>query len=260
MSARPGVGPRSLGVLLALTAIIAINLGAFDGTGNELGEEESDREHPDVTRVELNLEAPGDVVIGAGATDNVQVRQTVRGSFRDPATDQQSNNGTLSLSSDCGLGIFDWLECSVDYTITVPPSIELSGYLSSGDLTILDVDGEIDLTVSNGSIDLTGGTARVKLNGVNGSIAVVNNRSREIELRTTNGDLSLSADGSPALITARSTNGEIDIQLPTSSSAYSVQTDTVNGQVDVGIKSDQTATQTIRAGTVNGDVTIEYIR
>jgi hypothetical protein len=62
----------------------------------------------------------------------------------------------------------------------------------------------------------------------------------------------------PASLSARSSNGAIEVRLPPDSGPYAVETSTSNGTVSTDIRTDPAAPLSISLQTSNGDITVGY--
>lgn len=83
---------------------------------------------------------------------------------------------------------------NVDVSGTIPHDAELRLILRSGDVTLTNLDGRIDVLIENGDISFLGGSSNLTLATRNGDVAADFYRlgsGDTVELATTNGDVSL---------------------------------------------------------------------
>jgi len=104
---------------------------------------------------------------------------------------------------------------SVSYEIFVPQSTDLSMMSVNGGINLSDVRGRIEFDAKNGGVRLTRVAGDVRGQTLNGGIQV------ELSGRTWEG----------GQLEARTTNGGVTISVPESYSAH-IQTETVNGAID----------------------------
>ncbi len=103
-----------------------------------------------------------------------------------------------------------------------------------------DVTGPLTLVTTNGAIELTDAS------------------SARVTARTTNGSIDLEFSDAPSVVEAESTNGAVAIRVPDDGEDYFVEARTTNGSIDdEELRSDRTAERTITARTTNGGITLE---
>lgn len=248
--------PRSLVVLAVLVvALLAVPLSASFGTFTASTQEE----YAGITRVDLRLAASGNVRIIGSDDDQVKVERTVRGIMGVATTvDERQEGETLRLRTRCPLPVATLTCGRVGYTLRVPTDTELAGSAANGSVTVADVDGAVDLSTSNGTVTLEGGASPIALRTSNGSIEVTGTRAPWVDLKTSNGGISLASETAPDNVTARTSNGRIEILVPSDAPPYAVATDTANGSVDVTVSTDASAPRTIEARTSNGAITVGH--
>lgn len=174
----------------------------------------------------------GDVKITRGAKGSkVEVDRQVRGS---DATWEMSGD-TLILKTPCGFGA---VNCGGDYTVAVPEGLALEVKSDNGDVEANGFEGEIAVNNQNGDVTLEGVTNTVRAESTNGGI----------EIRTTKPVTSIDT---------HSTNGDITIEVAGGDAKYRIETETTNGEKDVALQSDESAKQSIKAITTNGDIQIK---
>jgi DUF4097 and DUF4098 domain-containing protein YvlB len=144
----------------------------------------------------------------------------------------------------------------VSYEIFVPRRSDLSLQAHNGGISIVDVNGRIDLKTTNGGVNLVRVGGNVQGNTTNGGVNVVLTGARW--------------DGEQLNI--KTTNGGVNLVMPDNYSAH-LETGTVNGNVSFGFPVNVTLTErgrmpkdvsvdlgsggpTVRARTTNGGVRV----
>jgi DUF4097 and DUF4098 domain-containing protein YvlB len=114
----------------------------------------------------------------------------------------------------------------VEYRLTVPADMSLEISTHSGDVSIQDTRGEVQVQTVEGRITVSGGTGRVSLSSVEG----------EVQLTGANGRINISAvDGS---VKVRGARGDLQISavdgavLLDDIDAASVEASTVDGEIE----------------------------
>ncbi|MGH3650841.1 MAG: DUF4097 family beta strand repeat-containing protein [Acidimicrobiia bacterium] len=202
-----------------------------------------------VARLDLDLDnATVDFIAGG---NEVVVEQKVTTSFFGGEARIVEDGDVLELVLNCpGIGI----GCKGTYSVTAPAATELSGDTGNGTITIRAIEAPIDVTTSNGDIRLEEVAASVKASTSNGDITGTGLAAETLDVTTSNGGISLDFAQAPASVTARTSNGDIDLAVPDEAPAYAVSTSTSHGSVNNAIKTDPDAEGSISLRTSNGDI------
>ncbi|MFP5308142.1 MAG: DUF4097 family beta strand repeat-containing protein [Actinomycetes bacterium] len=154
-----------------------------------------------------------------------------RFALRAPTPVVEVEDGVLTLRDGCPEGFIG--SCQVDFLVLTP------------------ADAEVEVTTTNGEVRVGGGTAPVTVRTVNGDVgvspagvAVVDvemvNGSFEgrwdtdagpTRVETVNGGITLRLPGGPYDVAARTTNGPVDVQVPTDPSGPRLELTTTNGPI-----------------------------
>lgn len=124
---------------------------------------------------------------------------------------------------------------------------------------LVTVDGTLQADAGNGDISLDSTLADiVAVSAGNGNVSAAGVTARtSIQVDTQNGSADLYYTDAPETI-ATSENGDVTLTLPGSQTDYRVEASATNGFVEglTGSASDDAATRTVTARTVNGNVEI----
>lgn len=238
-----------IGVVLVAGGVYAL-LGLVDPEGEQINER-----FQGVTSITLDLDSAS-VEVTVGGSEVVVDRSVTVGFMGGTPTSEQVGVN-LRLEYDCppviGTG------CRGSYSIRVPEGTSITGGTSNGPITLTGIDGLVDVSTSNGPITLDRvESVRVDARTSNGRIIATGLRSPEVEVRTSNGRVSLHFDASPTRVSARSSNGEVEVMVPSDSPAYAVSASTSNGQTRIDIRTDPASTSSMTLSTSNGDITAGY--
>jgi Putative adhesin len=190
----------------------------------------------------------GDVVVrGQSGLTKVTVKRTIK--YRDGTPKQDTyrvDGGVLVLGDDCGGN------CDVDYDITAPAGLPVSGETSNGDVQLRNV-GAVNVTTSSGEVDLADVAGTVKAETSNGEITARGLRGGSVQAKTSNGRIDLALL-EPGDVTARTDNGDIKLAVPTG--GYRVTTQNHNGHRKIGVTDDPNGKNTLDLGSDNGDIEV----
>jgi hypothetical protein len=178
---------------------------------------------------------PSDTGVTLEPSLDGQVHVAARGHYagRRPQVGLALRDGRLTITATCHS---TWLHsCRLDLDVALPAHIPVVARGDNGAIRARGLSGALQLQTSNGAI-----TADT----ISGST---------VSARTDNGDVSLDFAAPPTTVDAQTSNGHIDIGVPTSA-AYYLTTRTENGGVDTSVPSDRFAQRTITARTDNGDI------
>jgi hypothetical protein len=163
----------------------------------------------------------------------------------------------LRLEQECP-GFFIAWGCQASFDVTVPPGVEVFGSTSNGAVVLTGIEGHVDVTTSNGAISLEDVTSGVVARTSNGAILGEGLSSDKFDVATSNGRITLTFVTAPSTLSARSSNGTIEVVLPTDAPPFAVETSTSNGRVSADIRTDPAADASISLQTSNGDITVGY--
>ena len=204
----------------------------------------------------LDVRSPnGTVEVLGGAVDEITLTARISHGLRGTSHEAALVGTVLRVRSSCPF-LSTW--CGVDYRIVVPREVSVDVDVSNGRLIVRDVGGGVRAEASNGAIELARLTGDLDVSTDNGRVESTGLRSDRVVARTSNGRVRLEFSEPPTGVEARSSNGRVDVVLPTTTDAYRVDLDTNNGSTDVGVRTDPTSRRSIVGRTNNGDVTVRY--
>ncbi len=168
----------------------------------------------------LIIEAENGAVSLSGVPGNdvdLTFSMRARGESRDAAQKQldqlllEESGDEISYSFD--IQPDDPARTNVDVTGTVPRNAEVRLILRSGNVTLSNLDGRINVLLENGDISFLGGSASVSLATRNGDVAGDFYRlspGSSVELATTNGDVTLGlSEGVPVVVSGSTRAGYV---------------------------------------------------
>lgn len=195
--------------------------------------------------------------------DRTEVRQIIR-SWRPGASGEVNlNGGTLTLGG-CG-----WW-CRVQYEVSVPAGVELTGGLGSGDLTAVNV-GRVTFSTGSGTIRLTSATGPITVETGSGNIEVTA-AADTVDASAGSGNVTVTDPG--GMVTAETGSGNIELTLAEPSSAtldansgnitayvpagpYRIAGSTGSGERDISVATDPASTYVLTLDTGSGNVRVQ---
>lgn len=204
-----------------------------------------------VTAIKLDGRSGRVHVRGQAGLSKVTVERTVR--YHDGSPNLNTyrvDGGVLALTGECGSN------CDVDYDVTGPAGLPVSGEASNGDVELLHV-GAVDVATTSGGIELTDVTGTVKARTSNGEITGSGLRGGgAVQATTSNGAVDLTF-AEAADVTARTSNGAIKLAVP--SASYRVSTTTGNGHRKIGVADEQNGKYRLDLTTDNGPIEVTQV-
>ena len=198
-----------------------------------------------ITAVHLDGDDGGAIVRGKVGTTTVSVHRDITYRDRPPGQTAALEGGVLTLRG-CGE------HCAVDYTVTVPPGLPVTGRTTNGAVELTDV-GSVDVTTTSGSVGLDQVQGDVRARTTNGDVHGRDLRGGRTEVETSNGEIDLA----PAVaqdVRAATDNGSITLGLP--GGGYRIATQTVDGDREIAVASDPRAAHVVDLRTTNGSITV----
>ncbi|MER6299091.1 DUF4097 family beta strand repeat-containing protein [Kitasatospora sp. NPDC001539] len=199
-----------------------------------------------ITAVKLD-NSSGDVTVrGKPGAGGVSVHRSIEYRSDKPGATTRVEGGVLVLGG-CGRN------CSVDYTVEVPPGLPVSGGTSSGGVHLSQV-GEVSVHTDSGDISVDQASGGVDVRTNNGEIKGTSLKGDRIQAKTDNGGITLTP-GKAQDVKARTSNGEIHLTVPAGS--YHVSAGTDIGEKHIGVQNDPNGAYKLDLGTDIGDITVK---
>jgi Putative adhesin len=171
-------------------------------------------------------------------------------------TISQHRVGDRLVVSSTGCGFTVGLGCTGSVRLAVPAGVTLHLHTDNSEVSVRDVDGDVDAATSNGEVRVSGTSGDLRLHSSNGRISGTGLRSARVDASTSNGGVELVFLSAPDRAVARTSNGDIDVTVPDDGSPYKVDATTSNGSHRVSVPTDGAASRSIEAHTSNGSVQV----
>jgi hypothetical protein len=161
----------------------------------------------------------GQVQVASGPVSRVQVTETITydQQTRPPAFMQPVSGGRLVLSDPaCGNS-----DCTVDFSVTVPPGVTVTVSTGGGPLALRGVAGPLHADTGGGTLlaqDITAATATITTGGGPATVAF-SAAPKSVKLSTDGGPAVLAVPGGPYAVTADSGDGPESLAIATDPAA-----------------------------------------
>ncbi|MEV8373486.1 DUF4097 family beta strand repeat-containing protein [Kribbella sp. NPDC056861] len=166
------------------------------------------------------------------------------------------DGGKLTITdSSCGFLSFG---CDTHYVVTVPKDLDVSIKTSSGNLKVSGLDGRTKLESSSGKIEAHDLSGDLEAETSSGDLEATGLGSGSVISKSSSGSIELTFNSAPTAVQAKSSSGDVLVQLPVGSETYKVDTDTSSGDERADVKVDPASTRTITIETSSGDAVVEY--
>lgn len=235
--------------LLGAVAAAGIGVSALGACGLVPGEtvEDSTTLSEKITSVRLDNSSGGVRLHGKETVTEVSLRRVIEYEGDEPeGATHRVEDGVLVLGG-CGK------ECSVRYTVDLPPNIPVTGRTSTGGISVSGV-GEVRVTSASGAVDLDDVEGAVDVRTTNGRINGRGLKGDRLDAETSNGAIDLSL-ATPQDVRARTSNGAISVTAP--DARYKVSARTSNGRKNLGVRDDPSGDHTLDLTTGNGAITVK---
>ncbi|KUN00113.1 hypothetical protein AQI95_35740 [Streptomyces yokosukanensis] len=230
----------------ALAALTASGLSACSTLSQKTFEDDA-KVPQKVTSIRLDNRDGGVKVDASADAATISVHRKVDYHGDKPSgTSFHVRDGVLLLSG-CGDN------CGVDYVVTVPAGLPVTGGTSNGGLALTGV-GAVDVHTSNGEIAVTNATGPVKLRTSNGDVDVKGVKGGGIDTQTSNGEVTVRT-ATPQNIKVRTTSGSLTVTAPPAK--YQITANDSNGDKNVAFKNDPSGRYRLDLSTKNGDLTVK---
>jgi DUF4097 and DUF4098 domain-containing protein YvlB len=166
------------------------------------------------------------------------------------------SGSVIMVSVDTGSSLFSTR--SVDLNITVPQQVNLELTSSSGDISVNDTQGAIELSTGSGNISAINDTftGNATLISTSGDIhAAGDTFDYNVSVTTASGDIEMHQDALNGSAKVNATSGDIDFTGTLASSTtpnVSYQFTSVSGDIHVGLPA--SASFNVQADTTSGSI------
>ena len=168
------------------------------------------------------------------------------------------DGSNLTITSVCP----ERSDCEIDYTISVPAGTTVQAQMTDGDVSVVGLSGNLDLSSSSGNFSLTRTSGSVRITGDAGEIKGNGLASSAVDVQTQAGDVTLGFLEPPTLVRASVLDaGNVTVTVPRPESAgagYNIDANTRAGDRRVEIPQDPAGAKAIVLSTVSGDVSVAY--
>jgi hypothetical protein len=260
----PAGPPARLSGLRALLLVIggmAVAVFIFAGTFQIIGGlTQQDVDTPlsfpaGVSRVVIAVDA-GTIEVRGGPRDTVEGDRRVTSGFDRPVITETRVGDTLRLTARCPRYFVH--TCSVAYTLDVPRSVSVDVHSDAGRVTVEGIDGEVKARSDAGTVSAADIGGPVDLSSAAGRIEGTDLRGPTATAESSAGRVSLAFTAAPTDVTARSSAGGVEIEVPADGSTYRVAADSSVSEPDVQVATSPDADRSITAVTSAGGVSVTY--
>lgn len=231
----------TLNVVSVIAHEEVVESAAFDAAGVELLDVQTDN---------------GTIEVVGADVDEISIVADISHGLLRTKHRAEVEDGTLVVHADCADLSFSW--CSVDYEIVVPRALAVDADADNGRVTLRDLTGDVIVDSDNGRIELLRVSGAVRASTSNGSVEGTGLRGPEVSASSRNGSVRLTFAEAPTTVTARTSNGSVEVTVPHDDTAYRVELDTDHGSTDAGVRTDPDSRHVIVATTSNGSARVQY--
>ncbi|MBF8185342.1 DUF4097 family beta strand repeat protein [Nonomuraea sp. K274] len=176
----------------------------------------------------------GDTVVTETDGTAIRVVETLRWHGDDkPKAEHKVEGDALIVTYDCPS---DWGSCGVDYKIEIPKGLPVDLDSGSGDITLRDLTGDIEVFVGSGDVDAAGLTGK------------------KVSAEAGSGNVELVYTSAPDDAKVEVGSGDVVLKVP--DVAYDVSTDTGAGDAEVTVKTDGSSPHKISLASGSGDLSV----
>ena len=141
----------------------------------------------------------------------------------------------MRVSLECPTGAMT--RCSADWSVVVPPGVDVGVSTSAGDVELVGVTGDVTVTTSVGHVRLSGAPTTADLRSSVGGVTAVLSKP-------------------PDLLRVDSSVGDVDLTLP-AGEAYAVRADGGMSEVSTDVRVDDASDYVVEVRTSVGSVRID---
>jgi hypothetical protein len=168
----------------------------------------------DVTALQVQADAGGFVTIEAGQDGRVTVTSALQWLLGRPTVTQSWHGGVLHVLATCPrLDPFE--DCQASVIISVPAGTAVSAQAGAGSVVVTGLSGPLHLSATSGLVRVSNVSGPLWLSATSGFVVGrVGLYAPVVDASVTTGDIALSLDAGPRLLTVGVGSGHADIMLP----------------------------------------------
>jgi Putative adhesin len=253
---RPDAGLRtSLRILAVGFSLLAVGWSAFT-VASLLARVTDHRSatYVGVRSLDVDLGFESAEIVGSADATAVSMTRSYTWSLGKPSISNRLDGDLLSIGSSCPFSV--GLGCSGHVRLVVPNDLQIQVHNSDGSLTLRNLDGPVDLSTSDGRINASDLTGQVKLHSDDGSISATGLRADEVEATTSDGSVRLSFAQSPSSVTVDTSDGSVEVVVPSDGTTYDVTATTGDGSKDVSVPTDPSSARRMKLSTSDGSIKV----
>lgn len=194
----------------------------------------------------------GDVLVSAHAEDFVQITASVPDDV--VTVTPIVAGGILSIQVSCASA--DAATCDASLDLRVPEAVELTIETASGDIVVVGMGGDADLTTASGSVEVDGFSADTLLvTAGSGLVTGLRLTAEEVVIASSAGPVEVAFEAPPTAVTLDTADGDIAVSLPQAD--YALDVTSAEGDVSIeGLVDVPGAAASLHAATQRGDVRV----
>ncbi|MEU3505451.1 DUF4097 family beta strand repeat-containing protein [Streptomyces hundungensis] len=155
------------------------------------------------------------ITITTGARDRVTMNGKLTWSRKRPEVERTWEGDTLTVRTRC-VGFVDRYvqNCQVELDLAIPAGTRLKVRSGSGEVTLRELSGPVDVESGSGPVKLTGLTGTVRAKAGSGEIRASRLASPNVTSTTGSGAMSIAFSAPPRQVTARAGSGSVTVTVP----------------------------------------------
>ncbi|MFF3557103.1 DUF4097 family beta strand repeat-containing protein [Streptomyces tsukubensis] len=232
-----------------------VGCGAADAEGAPV-----ERKSFAVVGKELTVDVDdSDVTLVPGDGDQVKVTRQVDGWAvvgGGPDPQWRMEDGRLILRTNCDGFVGD---CDSRHTVEVPEGVAVTVDHDNGKVNASAFAAPLKISSDNGDVTVRGTTGDLRLSTSNGDVRLEDVSSREVNVKSDNGEVKVRMKTAAEKLEAVTDNGDIVVELPSAGAPYAVNSNADNGSRKIRLsdaEQDDSSPRKVRAESNNGDVTV----
>ncbi|NUL05220.1 DUF4097 family beta strand repeat protein [Streptomyces lunaelactis] len=147
-------------------------------------------------------------------------------------------------------------ECESRHTVKVPRGVAVTVEDDNGSVTAGGFDTALKIRSDNGEVTVRDSSGPLELRSDNGEIVTDRVTAKTVTAQSDNGSVQLRLSAVPDRVDTVSDDGEVVIELPRAGAPYAVTAKSSNGDVDVDVPTDGGSAHIVTARSDNGKVTV----
>jgi Putative adhesin len=197
----------------------------------------------------------GSVRLTPAEGETLRVQRTVRHGWREPDVEERTDGSRAVIEATCPTFLSS--RCEIHYEISVPDGHAVEVSTSSGNVDVRGLRPQaLQISASSGRITVVDVDGPLDIRSSSGAVTATDLRSSRVTTEVSSGNTELDFSTAPTDVTVSASSGDVTLQLPSTGNPYRVRAESNSGQAQVDVPTDPGSARSVSVQVSSGDVDV----